>query len=223
MTTPFNFDEKIALIAGGTGGLGSALRSELEAKGCVVITVSRTQTNEPSHITADLRSPEASTAVVSEVISRFGKLDIVINAMGVVAFGPINTTSVDTIEELFLTNTFGHIFLMQAALQNMATGSVLVGISGVIAEQNLPGMSVYGASKAAVRSFNEALGREARRSGIRVIDARPPHTETGLASRAIAGTPPKFPVGLDPVYVARRIVQGITDGETDLPATAFVL
>ena len=223
MTTPFNFDEKISLIAGGTGGLGSALRSELEAKGCVVITVSRTQTNEPSHITADLRSPEASTAVVSEVISRFGKLDIVINAMGVVAFGPINTTSVDTIEELFLTNTFGHIFLMQAALQNMATGSVLVGISGVIAEQNLPGMSVYGASKAAVRSFNEALGREARRSGIRVIDARPPHTETGLASRAIAGTPPKFPVGLDPVYVARRIVQGITDGETDLPATAFVL
>lgn len=223
MTTPFNFEEKIALIAGGTGGLGSALRSELESKGCVVVTVSRTQTNESSHITADLRSPEASTAAVSEVISRFGKLDIVINAMGVVAFGPINTTSVDTIEELFLTNTFGHIFLMQAALQNMATGSVLVGISGVIAEQNLPGMSVYGASKAAVRSFNEALGREARRSGIRVIDARPPHTETGLASRAIAGTPPKFPIGLDPVHVARRIVQGIADGETDLPAAAFVL
>jgi cyclic-di-GMP-binding biofilm dispersal mediator protein len=82
-------------------------------------------------------------------------------------------------------------------------------------------MSVYGASKAAVRSFNEALAREARRSGIRVIDARPPHTETGLASRAIAGTPPKFPVGLDPVDVARRIVQGIADGETDLPASSF--
>jgi cyclic-di-GMP-binding biofilm dispersal mediator protein len=223
MTKPFIFEEKIALIAGGTGGLGSALRSELEAKGCVVVTVSRTQTNESSHIIADLRSPEASTTVVSEVIDRFGKLDIVINAMGVVAFGPINTTSVDTIEELFLTNTFGHIFLMQAALQNMATGSVLVGISGVIAEQNLPGMSVYGASKAAVRSFNEALGREARRSGIRVIDARPPHTETGLASRAIAGIPPKFPVGLDPHQVARRIVQGIADGETDLPASSFAL
>ena len=87
MTTPFNFEEKIALIAGGTGGLGSVLRSELEAKGCVVVTVSRTQTNEPSHITADLRSPEASTAVVTEVINRLGKLDIVINAMGVVALG----------------------------------------------------------------------------------------------------------------------------------------
>ncbi len=221
MTTPFAFAQKVAVIAGGTGGLGSALCSELEAKGCVVVTISRAQTGGSSHITADLRSPEAATAAVAEVVAKHGSLDIVVNAMGVVAFGPINTTSVDTVEELFLTNTFGHIFLMQAALQNMKTGSVLVGISGVIAEQNLPGMSVYGASKAAARSFNEALGREARRSGVRVIDARPPHTETGLATRAIAGTPPKFPTGLEPVQVARRIVQAIADGETDLPSGAF--
>ena len=221
MTTPFDFTQKVAIIAGGTGGLGSALRVELEAKGCVVVTISRTRLEDASHISADLRSPEAATEAIADVVARHGAVDIVINAMGVVAFGPINTTSVDTIEELFLTNTFGHIFLMQAALQNMKTGSVLVGISGVIAEQNLPGMSVYGASKAATRSFNEALSREARRSGVRVIDARPPHTETGLATRAIAGTPPKFPTGLDPVQVARRIVQAIADGETDLPSGAF--
>ena len=221
MTTPFDFTQKVAIIAGGTGGLGSALRVELEAKGCVVVTISRTRLEDASHVTADLRSPEAATTALAEVVARLGSVDIVINAMGVVAFGPINATSVDTVEELFLTNTFGHIFLMQAALENMKTGSVLVGISGVIAEQNLPGMSVYGASKAATRSFNEALSREARRSGVRVIDARPPHTETGLATRAIAGTPPKFPTGLDPVQVARRIVQAIADGETDLPSGAF--
>lgn len=221
MNTPFDFAHKIAIIAGGTGGLGSALRSDLEARGCVVVTISRAHVDAASHITADLRSPEAAAEAIAEVVTRHGAVDIVINAMGVVAFGPINTTSVDTIEELFLTNTFGHIFLMQAALQSMKPGSVLVGISGVIAEQNLPGMSVYGASKAAIRSFNEALGREGRRSGIRVIDARPPHTETGLASRAIAGTPPKFSSGLEPVQVARRIVQAIADGETDLPSGAF--
>ena len=221
MTTPFDFAQKVAVIAGGTGGLGTVLRSELEARGCVVVTISRAWEFLREHITADLRSPEAATAAIADVVARHGSVDIVINAMGVVAFGPINTTSVDTVEELFLTNTFGHIFLMQAALQHMTQGSVLVGISGVIAEQNLPGMSVYGASKAATRSFNEALGREARRSGIRVIDARPSHTETGLASRAIAGTPPKFPAGLDPVHVARRIVQAIADGETDLSSGAF--
>ncbi len=107
MTTPFDFAHKIAIIAGGTGGLGTALRSDLEARGCVVVTISRAHVDDASHITADLRSPEAAAEAIAEVVTRHGAVDIVINAMGVVAFGPINTTSVDTIEELFLTNTFG--------------------------------------------------------------------------------------------------------------------
>ncbi|NBU16623.1 MAG: short-chain dehydrogenase, partial [Actinobacteria bacterium] len=61
----------------------------------------------------------------------------------------------------------------------------------------------------------------ARRTGIRVIDARPPHTETGLATRAVAGTAPRFPQGLSPDTVASRIVAAIADGETDLPSSAF--
>jgi cyclic-di-GMP-binding biofilm dispersal mediator protein len=221
MPEPFDFDQKIALVAGGTGGLGALIATELRARGCIVTTVSRAPSSDAAHISADLRSPEAISAVMNSIVERHGALDIVVNAMGVVAFGTVDATSIDTIEELFLTNTFAHIFLMKEALKCARQGSVLVGISGVIAEQNLPGMATYGASKAAVRSFNEALTREARRSGIRVIDARPPHTETGLSSRAIAGDPPKFPVGLDPTKVAQRIVRAIADGETDLPSTAF--
>ena len=221
MPEPFDFAQKIALVAGGTGGLGTLLASDLRSRGCIVTTVSRSHSSDTAHISADLRSPEAISAVMNTIFERHGALDIVINAMGVVAFGPLDITSIDTIEELFLTNTFAHIFLMKEALKCTRQGSVLVGISGVIAEQNLPGMSVYGSSKAAVRSFNEALTREARRSGVRVIDARPPHTETGLSSRAIAGNPPKMPVGLDPMKVAQRIVQAIADGETDLPSTVF--
>ena len=223
----FDFAQKVALIAGGTGGLGSALATELRNRGCIVVTVSRTQLTQstqspdPNHIAADLRSPDSATAVIDQVIAKHGALNIVINAMGVVAFGEISATSIDTVEEVFLTNTFGHIFLMQAALRKISQGSVLVGISGIIAEQNLPGMSVYGASKAAVRSFDEALAREARKVGVRIIDARPPHTETGLASRAVAGTAPKFPRGLEPVAVAQRIITAIANGETDLPSTSF--
>ena len=221
MPEPFGFAQKIALVAGGTGGLGTPIAAELRARGCIVTTVSRAPISDAAHISADLRSPEAISALMNSIVERHGALDIVVNAMGVVAFGTVDATSIDTIEELFLTNTFAHIFLMKEALKFARQGSVLVGISGVIAEQNLPGMATYGASKAAVRSFNEALTREARRSGIRVIDTRPPHTETGLSSRAIAGDPPKFPVGLDPTKVAQRIIRAIADGETDLPSTVF--
>ena len=221
MEQTFDFAQKVALVAGGTGGLGRLIAAELSARGCIVVTCSRGPSDDPRHVVADLRSPDTTRAVINTVLAQHGSLDIVVNAMGVVAFGEIVSTSIDAVEELFLTNSFGHIFLMQSALPVMAKGSVLVGISGVIAEQNLPGMAAYGASKAAVRSFNEALSRESRRLGVRVIDARPPHTETGLATRAIAGTAPNFPQGLSPISVAQRIVSAIASGEVDLPSSAF--
>lgn len=221
MENTFDFSQKVALVAGGTGGLGQLIVAELSSRGCTVVTCSRTPNSDPMHIVADLRSPEEAQSLITTVINKHGSLDIIVNAVGVVAFGEITSASIDTVEELFLTNTFGHIFLMQAALPHLSKGSVLVGISGVIAEQNLPGMATYGASKAAVRSFNEALSREARRLGVRVIDARPPHTETGLAARAIEGVAPKFPQGLNPVSVAQRIVLAISSGEDDLPSSSF--
>ena len=220
MTEQFGFGDKVALVAGGTGGIGSRVAALLESRGAKVTTVSRS-TGGDNHIAADLRSPAAAGDAVEEVVSRHGRLDIVVNAVGVVAFGDAVATSVDTVEEVFLTNTFAHVFLCQAALPAMGKGGVIVAVSGVVAEQNLPGMSVYGASKAAVRSFDEAFAREARRACIRVIDARPPHTETGLATRAVAGTAPRFPQGLSPDTVASRIVAAIADGETDLPSSAF--
>jgi cyclic-di-GMP-binding biofilm dispersal mediator protein len=151
-----------------------------------------------------------------------GRLDVVVNAVGVVAFGPVEELSIDTMEELFLTNTFVPIMLSRAALPVLDEGGVIVNIAGVIAEQNLPGMAVYGASKAAVRSFDEALGREARRKKLRVIDARPPHTETGLADRPIAGRTPRMPPGLAPSEVAQTICDAIDAGATDLPSASFI-
>jgi cyclic-di-GMP-binding biofilm dispersal mediator protein len=139
----------------------------------------------------------------------------------VVAFGPVAELTADTLEELFLTNTFVPVWLAQAALGRLAEGGVLVNLSGVVAERGLPGMAAYGASKAAVRSFDEALAREARRVGVRVLDARPPHTETGLADRPIAGVAPRMPTGLAPQAVAATICDAVEDGRTDLPSAAF--
>jgi cyclic-di-GMP-binding biofilm dispersal mediator protein len=172
-------------------------------------------------VALDLRAPEACAAAVRAAVEHGGALDVVVNAVGVVAFGPVDELSVDVMEELFLTNTFVPIMLAGAALPHLGRGGVVVNISGVIAEQNLPGMAAYGASKAAVRSFDEALAREARRRGVRVLDARPPHTETGLAGRAIAGTAPAMPTGLAPDHVAAVICAAIDGDATDLPSSAF--
>lgn len=221
MVETFELSGKVALVAGGTGGIGHLVAEQLRQQGATVVSVSRSSVDSPSHVVADLRLPENADHVVDHIVNQYRHLDVVVNAVGIVAFGDVSATSTDTVEELFLTNTFAHIFLCTAALPKMSKGGVIVGISGVIAEQNLPGMAIYGASKAAVKSFNEGFSREARRLGVRVIDARPPHTETGLATRAVAGTAPRFPQGLEPANVAKRIVDAIVSGEADLPSGSF--
>ncbi len=219
--------DRSTLIVGATGGLGSAIAHRRAAAGDTLTLVAR----DPARLGAldvdgarralDLRLPSAIETAVAAAVEHGGGLDLVVNAVGVVAFGPVEDLDVDTMEELFLTNTFLPIMLATAALPRMNEGGAIVNISGVIAEQNLPGMAAYGASKAAVRSFDEALAREARRRKVRILDARPGHTETGLANRAIAGTPPRFPEGMSPGHVADVISRAIDDGTTDLPSTAF--
>ncbi|MDG1088278.1 MAG: SDR family NAD(P)-dependent oxidoreductase, partial [Acidimicrobiales bacterium] len=215
------------LVAGATGGLGSRFVSQLVAAGAHVTAVGRDHGGlealdlPAGHTLAlDLRLPNACVAAVDAAAGR-GPLDLVVNATGVVAFGTVADVTIDTMEELFLTNVFVPIMLSQSALPHMAPGSAIVNISGVIAEQNLPGMATYGASKAALRSFQEGFAREARRQKVRVLDTRPPHTETGLASRAIEGTAPNFAQGLDPDTVVSIILQAVTDGAKDLGSAAF--
>jgi short-subunit dehydrogenase len=96
------------------------------------------------------------------------------------------------------------------------SGGFHLTISAVLAEQPLPGMAAYDASKAALSRAGRSLARELRRQGTTVIDARPPHTETGLASRTIFGSPRRLPVGLDPQMVAERLVRAIEVGESEV-------
>jgi cyclic-di-GMP-binding biofilm dispersal mediator protein len=150
-----------------------------------------------------------------------GGLAVLINAVGIVAFGAVSQTPAEAMEALLRTNTLVAMMLAGCALPVIRPGGSVVNISGVIAERNLPGMAAYGASKAALRAFDDALAREGRRVNVRVIDARPPHTETGMSARAIAGTPPSLGAGIPPARVARVICDGLEQGREDLPASAF--
>ena len=215
------------LLAGAGGGIGNALADELHRRGAVLTLVGRRR--EPldrlsvpgKRLSLDLRSVDACEMAIDEATRHGGQLDVVINAVGVVAFGTVDELSIDAMEELFLTNTFIPIMLARAALPRLTAGGAIVNFSGVIAEQNLPGLAAYGASKAAVKAFDEAMAREARRRKVRVIDARPPHPETGLADRPIEGRAPKMPTGLAASAVAMTVCDALEDGTSDLPSDRF--
>ncbi|WP_407941553.1 SDR family NAD(P)-dependent oxidoreductase [Nocardioides okcheonensis] len=173
-------------------------------------------------VVADLGDAGAGDAVVAAAREHLGGLDGLVNAAGVVAFGSLVDTPDEVVEELFLTNVVGPIFLLRRVLPLLeeSQGFVLQ-LSAVVAERPMPGMAAYSASKAALSAVDAALRTELRRSRVSVVDVRPPHTETGLAGRPLAGTAPRLPQGLDPADVARRVVDALAAGETEVAAGDF--
>lgn len=220
-----------ALVVGATGGLGSRIARRLSDAGAVLALSARDAGRLDSlgiaaeTIVADLSS--GSAALVAEAEGRLGGLDALVIASGVVAFGPASELDAETVAELFALNAMSPIDLIAAATPALSRSAeagrkpVVVTISGIVAESPTAGLAAYSASKAALAAFMAAVGRENRRAGIRMLDARPGHTETGLVTRAIAGVAPAFPAGLDPDHVAESIVNAMATGTRDLPSTAF--
>ena len=219
------------LVIGASGGLGSAISSQLQAEGARLTLQGRDEAKlavlGSPYVTGDIRDSGTAQRAVDAAIAAYGQLDGVVIASGVVAFGMLSDLTDDVLADLFAINTIAPIRIVRAALSHLeASGKAsnnpfVVNLSAVVAEQPTAGMAAYSASKAALTAFDTAAGRELRRSGIRLIDARPPHTETGLADRPLAGAAPRLPQGLEPQAVAARVIEAIKQDERDLPSTAF--
>ena len=213
----------VVLVVGATGGLGSLLSQQLEAAGATVLRSGRTSAT----LAADLRDDSAAATLIEAAAAVHGRLDGLVIAAGVVAFGPASDVSDATLRELFDVNTLAPVRLVRAATPHLAAAAqsggapFVVTLSGVVAESPTAGLAAYSASKAALAAFTQAASRELRRASIRIIDARPGHTETALSTHPLEGTAPAFPAGLAPEAVAARIVRAIVDGEKDLPSGAF--
>jgi NAD(P)-dependent dehydrogenase (short-subunit alcohol dehydrogenase family) len=224
-----NLDGAVFLVAGASGGLGSLIAEQLAAGGATVIRAARNPATlaGPDAFLADITAPGAAAGLVAAAFAAHGRLDGLVIAAGRVAFGPISEVADETLNELFEINTLAPIRLIREAMPHLVASAtekrepVIVTISGIVAESPTAGLAAYSASKAGLAGFVTAANRELRRAGIRVMDARPGHTETALSEHPIAGTAPAFPAGLAPAAVAARIVRGIVEGEKDLPSTAF--
>jgi short-subunit dehydrogenase len=224
------------LVAGATGVLGGAIARALHREGARLALAGRNEqalvalADELSGVptaTFDAHDLDRCAAVVGEAADGLGGLDLLVVAIGVAGFGPGDAEDDAVTEELLAVNTMAPMALVRAALPRIDSGGAVAVLTAILADYPTAGIAAYSASKAAISGWLTALRPEQRRRGVTVFDIRPPHIETGLADRAIAGTAPPMKAGTTVDALVASIVDGIRGGRRelryDLPKGELVL
>lgn len=211
------------LVVGSSGGLGVAIAGSLIGRGAEVYATGRSFDTQPMvnrYVRADVTIDEDRGRIV-ELVSEIGGVDVVVHAAGAVGFGPLAQTEASASHTLIDIDLWAPLALTTEILPHIHDGGSIVFITGAIVDAPMIGTSVYTAAKAGLSAAAGVLRRELRQRKIHVIDARPPHTETGLSSRPLFGVAPTLKPGLAPSEVAERICVALENGETEIAPSAF--
>lgn len=180
---------KVALVTGGSSGIGAATARMLAGAGIKVYAASRRGTFPEENpmvvpVSLDINDAEATEAVVKDIVAREGRLDAVVCNAGNGIYGPVEGTLEEEARYQFETNFFGNLKTIQAALPRfrMQGHGRIVTITSVMAILQLPYQGFYSAAKAALLSISESLSMELSGSGIQCCSILPGDVRTGFTS-----------------------------------------
>lgn len=185
---------KVAVVIGGHGGIGGAIAERFAAEGATVYASSRrTQARDVERGAGRLleRSLDASdvtalAAFFDSVRREAGRVDVLVVNAGLSEFAPLEAISEDHFDRTFALNVRALLFATQAATAIMPAGGTIVLIGSIAAAIGTPGYGVYGASKAAVRSFARTWANELAPRNIRVNVVAPGPTDTAMMAATSA-------------------------------------
>jgi len=187
-----SFEGQVALVTGGSSGIGAAVALRLAQAGAKVVITGRHEATLRdvaarhagiSYVVADVARPEDVVRSIEEVRRRHGRLDALINNAGVLEIVPLADASPEHVRRTWATNVDGLIETTRAALPLLrASKGAIVNLSTIIADQPFANMSVYCASKAAVLALTRSWAQELAPEGIRVNAVSPGPIETPMFS-----------------------------------------
>jgi 3-oxoacyl-[acyl-carrier protein] reductase len=186
---------KVALVTGGSRGIGAAIAKRLAADGAnvaitytkgadaaasVVKEIERTG-RKAIAIRADAADADAVEAAVEKTVETLGRLDVLVNNAGTAIPKRFEETTLEELDRLIDINVRGTFIATQAALKQMNNGGRIIMIGSCVGERAMtPGLVPYSATKGAVKMFTQGLSREVGNRGITVNNVEPGPIDTDL-------------------------------------------
>ena len=186
---------KVALVTGGSRGIGAAIAKRLAAEGAsVALTYSKGAEAAASvveaiehdggkavAIQADAADADAVRNAVETTVETFGQLDVLVNNAGTVIPMSVEETTLADFDRVFAVNVRGTFVATQAALKHIKSGGRIIMIGSCLGERVfIPGMAPYSATKGAIKMFTQGLARELGARGVTVNNVQPGPIDTDL-------------------------------------------
>jgi 3-oxoacyl-[acyl-carrier protein] reductase len=230
---------KVALITGGSRGIGAAVTRRLAAEGAAVAVNYRSDAAAADALVkeivgsggravalqADVSDPAQSKSLVEGVVEEFGELHLLASNAGIEHFGPLQSISLDEFDRVFHTNVAGQLFVTQSAAAAMASGSRIVLTSSVSARIAVHHHTLYSASKAAVNAMVLTLAPELAEIGIAINAIAPGGTATDMAAENAKHYIHPALAQVDPQVVGQSMnsLRRLANPEEIASAVAFLL